>query len=1145
MGIRDKYGVKYGELEQVCLAGKHILLLTETWTTEESPPPDLPGYEVIQIPGSRQRVGRASGGLALYVSEQISHLVSACRSRSSKETLWVKVEASIGLSRDLYIGLCYFPPQYSAGCRSGSSSNPFYPLDSDIEYFSALGHIMLAGDFNARTAELRDCHDDNQLRQHLNIPAIINSQLPDRQNEDKVVNGYGRHLVDLALTHSLAICNGRTKGDEKGSFTHRAFHTGASGEGGSSLVDYYLLDCDFFHERVKSLEVGGAYPVSDHFPIDLHVNLREEEVPVHTAHVGTDTLKLTEEGFSAFREIIADPTLRNAVVSEAFQESTSSHATNMFTTYIKEAAACCFSKKAPHKINSYKSKLWYDGECKLLRSRYRTLMKDNGLSCQIRDLRREYKIVTRRKRRNYEDQQGHAFVSQVVEQPAKFWKRFRRGQPCNKIKSREVWFQYYKDLYSETELVTPSEHMTTQSGMNDSGLEDFYKVRGDLRGILLGETSKSLNVGITEEEVDVALKMLRRNKAVGLDDIQGDLLIEGKRTLTEPLTMLFNNIFKGHFPDSWKIGVITPIYKKGDALDCGNYRGVTVSSTLAKLYTSVLNLRLTEWAEKWGCRAVAQAGFRKDHRCSDNVFILRALIEKANASKGSLYICFVDFSKAFDTIPRKLLWERLRELRVHGNMMETIQSMYQNVRACVKTPEGLTATFPSEMGVKQGCPLSPTLFGLFLDPLEELLLQGNVDAPFIGDQAVPAQFFADDSQLISTSPQGLQRALGILQSFCNTHGLLVNVDKTRIMQIGEHREFPWTYNSEAIAGVQEYKNLGMTVRSTGHFAQGCADSLTTSGARAMHALLSRCSGLHIHSPQLMLRLFDSLVRPVLSYGCEVWGLDYGMQVHGHLVELRAGTETRRKVKPDGQELLHKKFVKRVLGVCDSTPDIIIMGEVGRLPLAFFRLRQIVRYWNRLCALPDHRLLKKAFLDSATLAENSKSWVSIFKTQLQSLGIPWEGLQPVDTNCIRELEVEYVEAWKLRLSIQSIKTQTYSRLTILDYKMQDYLRFMKCKTRRNLFARFRTGSHWLQVQVGRFQGIARGNRVCEQCCSQEVEDEEHFLINCSHYEDIRARYASLFTTGLTVSLEEFFQKDQALIAKFVEECYEIHGGSSVV
>jgi len=80
----------------------------------------------------------------------------------------------------------------------------------------------------------------------------------------------------------------------------------------------------------------------------------------------------------------------------------------------------------------------------------------------------------------------------------------------------------------------------------------------------------------------------------------------------------------------------------------------------------------------------------------------------------------------------------------------------------------------------------------------------------------------------------------------------------------------------------------------------------------------------------------------------------------------------------------------------------------------------------------------------------------------------------------------VDAWKFRLSIQSMKT--HSRTTTLNYRTQDYLLFIKNQTR-HLFARFGIGYHWLQVQVGRFRGIARGNRVCEQCCSQEVEDEE--------------------------------------------------------
>jgi len=344
----------------------------------------------------------------------------------------------------------------------------------------------------------------------------------------------------------------------------------------------------------------------------------------------------------------------------------------------------------------------------------------------------------------------------------------------------------------------------------------------------------------------------------------------------------------------------------------------------------------------------------------------------------------------------------------------------------------------------------------------------------------------------------------------------------------------------AIAEVNEYKNLGMTVYATGHFAKQCADTLTTSGTRTMHALFSRCSELHISSPQLMLSLFDSLVRPVLSYGCEVWCVDYGMQVHEHLEEQRVEMGTKRS-KPDGQELLHKKFIKRILGVCNSTPDMIALGEVGRLPLAFFRLRLILKYWNRLCASPEHRLLKKAFIDSAHLAATSQTWVSLLRAQLQKLGIPCEGLHPIDKVHVHDLEVKFVEGWKLKLSKQSIKTQTYTRITALDFKMQDYLKNEKNKIRRQLFARFRTGSHWLQVQVGRFKGAPRETRTCEQCSLHEIEDEEHCLLKCSRYENIRARYGNMFPC---VSLEAFFKKDQVLIAKYIEECHEIHGCSSI-
>jgi len=121
------------------------------------------------------------------------------------------------------------------------------------------------------------------------------------------------------------------------------------------------------------------------------------------------------------------------------------------------------------------------------------------------------------------------------------------------------------------------------------------------------------------------------------------------------------------------------------------------------------------------------------------------------------------------------------------------------------------------------------------------------------------------------------------------------------------------------------------------------------------------------------------------------------------------------------------------------------------------------------------------------------------------------------------------------------TQTYMRITALDFKMQDHLKNEKNTIRRQLFARFRTGSHWLQVQVGRFKGAPRETRICEQCSLHEVEDEEHFLLKCSRYENIRARYGNMFPC---VSLEAFFKKDQVLIANYIVECHEIHGCSSI-
>ncbi len=102
--------------------------------------------------------------------------------------------------------------------------------------------------------------------------------------------------------------------------------------------------------------------------------------------------------------------------------------------------------------------------------------------------------------------------------------------------------------------------------------------------------------------------------------------------------------------------MVHAFFKGGDASKFDNYKGIIVGPILTKLFTMILDKRMSEWVEQHGLRAKGQAGFRKDYRTTDQFFILRTLIEHSKAKKKPLYYCFVDFKKMFDIVSREVLW---------------------------------------------------------------------------------------------------------------------------------------------------------------------------------------------------------------------------------------------------------------------------------------------------------------------------------------------------------------------------------------------------------------------------------------------------------------------------------------------------------
>lgn len=182
--------------------------------------------------------------------------------------------------------------------------------------------------------------------------------------------------------------------------------------------------------------------------------------------------------------------------------------------------------------------------------------------------------------------------------------------------------------------------------------------------------------------------------------------------MLEYLNALFD---AGHFPKMWSKSIIVPIYKKGDVDDPNNYRGVSLLSVVSKIFTYILNKRLSLWMEECELLAEEQAGFRADRSTVDHIFSLLCIIQKSMAqNKGKVYLAFVDYHKAFDSVDREKLWTCLGKKGLSHKMLQLIRKMYENVLCCVRAGQDYTDVFESPIGVKQGCLLSPKLFCLFL-----------------------------------------------------------------------------------------------------------------------------------------------------------------------------------------------------------------------------------------------------------------------------------------------------------------------------------------------------------------------------------------------------------------------------------------------
>ena len=189
--------------------------------------------------------------------------------------------------------------------------------------------------------------------------------------------------------------------------------------------------------------------------------------------------------------------------------------------------------------------------------------------------------------------------------------------------------------------------------------------------------------------------------------------------------------------------MIVPLYKEGDRESATNYRGITLLSNVGKIFAGILERRLASWCEQKKIFEQEQAGFRKGRTTTDQIFTLAEIIHRRKKEKKPTFCCFLDIKKAYDTVWREGLWSKLAEVGVNGKMLLTIRSMYDGVKSSVIVNGRLTAWFDIDIGLRQGCVLSPLLFLIFVNDLIKEFKKSDTGV-LLGEVRINNLAFADD-----------------------------------------------------------------------------------------------------------------------------------------------------------------------------------------------------------------------------------------------------------------------------------------------------------------------------------------------------------------------------------------------------------------